>query len=50
MLLRLVEVGKSGALDQEWQQKLCEASAFIEPALGAYFSNLGTDPFQEAAI
>jgi DNA-binding transcriptional MerR regulator len=50
MLLRLVEVGKSGALDQEWQQKLCEANAFIEPALGAYFSNLGTDPFQEAAI
>ncbi len=51
MLLRLWRWGKR-RLDQEWQQKLCEASAFIEPALGRlFFSNLGTEPLsREAAI
>lgn len=48
MLPKLMEMGKSDGFDQEWTRKQAKANAFIEPALDAYFSNLGIDPFQEA--
>ena len=49
MLPKLIQMGESDELNQEWQQKQARANMFIEPALGAYFSALGTDPFQEEA-
>lgn len=47
MLPKLMQMGEIDELNQEWQQKQARANAFIEPALGAYFSNLGVNPFQE---
>lgn len=47
MLPKLLRIGEIDALNQEWKRKQAEANVFIEPALGAYFSNLGLDPFQE---
>ncbi|MBD5151119.1 MAG: MerR family transcriptional regulator [Oscillibacter sp.] len=49
MLPKLMQMGENDELNQEWKQKQDEANIFIEPALGAYFSNLGIDPFQEEA-
>lgn len=48
MLPKLMQMGQSGEFNQEWAQKQAQANAFIEPALGAYFSNEGINPFQEA--
>lgn len=48
MLPKLIQMGQSDELDQEWTQKQARANAFIEPALEAYFSNAGINPFQEA--
>lgn len=47
MLPKLMRMGESDELNQEWKQKQAQANVFIEPALGAYFSNLGINPFQE---
>ena len=47
MLPKLMQIGESDDLNQEWKQKQAQANIFIEPALGAYFSNLGIDPFRE---
>ncbi|MCB6203118.1 MerR family transcriptional regulator [Extibacter muris] len=47
MLSKLVDFGQSDGFDQEWKEKQDFANTFIEPALEAYFSRLGTDPFQE---
>ena len=49
MLPKLIQMGESDELNREWKQKQAKANIFIEPALGAYFSNLGIDPFQEGA-
>lgn len=49
MLPKLMEMGENEELNQEWKQKQAQANVFIEPALNAYFSNLGIDPFQEEA-
>ena len=49
MLPKLMQMGENGELNREWKQKQAKANVFIEPALGAYFSNLGIDPFQEEA-
>lgn len=49
MLPKLIQMGESDELNQEWRQKQAKANIFIEPALGAYFSNLGINPFQEEA-
>lgn len=49
MLPKLMQMGENDELNQEWKQKQTQANVFIEPALGAYFSNLGIDPFQEDA-
>lgn len=48
MLPKLMEMGENDAFHQEWKQKQDRANAFIEPALDAYFSNLGINPFREA--
>lgn len=47
MLPKLIQMGESDGLHQEWKHKQAQANGFIEPALGAYFSNLGIDPFRE---
>lgn len=47
MLPKLMQIGESDEFDQELKQRQAKANAFIEPALGAYFSHLGIDPFQE---
>ncbi len=49
MLPKLMQMGESDELNQECKQKQAQANVFIEPALGAYFSNLGVNPFQEEA-
>lgn len=49
ILPKLMQMGEKDELNQEWKQKQTQANVFIEPALGAYFSNLGIDPFQEEA-
>ena len=48
LLPKLMQMGQSDGFDQEWTRKYGKANAFIEPALEAYFSNAGIDPFQEA--
>lgn len=45
MLSKLMQMGQRDAFSEEWTQKQAEANAFIEPALGAYFSSVGIDPF-----
>lgn len=49
MLSNLMDFGQSEGFDREWKEKQDFANTFIEPALEAYFSRLGTDPFQEVA-
>lgn len=49
MLSKLMQMGQSDAFSEEWTQKQAQANAFIEPALGAYFSQAGIEPFQEGA-
>jgi len=49
MLPKLMQMGENDELNQEWRQKQIQANVFIEPALGAYFSNMGINPFQEDA-
>ena len=48
MLPKLMQMGQSDKFGQEWTQKQAKVNTFVEPALNAYFSNLGIDPFQEA--
>ena len=47
MLPKLMQIGESDEFNQELKQMQAKANAFIEPALGAYFSNSGINPFQE---
>lgn len=47
MLPKLMEAGNFEGPDSEWKQKQAIANAFIEPALGAYFTKLGLNPFEE---
>lgn len=47
MLPKLMQMGKNNEFSQEWKQKQTQANVFIEPALDAYFSSLGINPFQE---
>ena len=48
MLPKLIQMGQRDEFDQEWTHKQAQVNAFIEPALEAYFSNEGINPFQEA--
>ncbi len=45
MLEKLVELGKRKGLDEKWAEGLACATRFIEPALDAYFSAQGINPF-----
>ena len=47
MLPKLMQMGEIDELNQEWKQRQNKANIFIEPALDAYFSSLGINPFQE---
>ncbi len=47
MLPKLMETENLNGPDNEWKQKQAIASAFIEPALGAYFTALGYNPLEE---
>lgn len=47
MLPKLMQMGENNEFSQEWKQKQTQANVFIEPALDAYFSSLGINPFQE---
>ena len=49
MLPKLMQMGENDELNQEWKQKQTRANVFIGPALGAYFSNMGINPFREEA-
>lgn len=49
MLPKLMELGNVQGMDQEWQQKQLHANSYLEPALDAYFTSLGINPFQEGA-
>ncbi|RKJ44424.1 MerR family transcriptional regulator [bacterium 1XD42-8] len=49
MLPKLMQIGESNEFNQEFKQKQAKVNVFIEPALNAYFSNLGINPFQEEA-
>ncbi|WP_342755810.1 MerR family transcriptional regulator [Kineothrix sedimenti] len=48
MLSKLMETESINGPDNEWNQKQAIASSFIEPALGAYFTALGYNPFEES--
>lgn len=49
MLSKLMETENLNGPDDEWKQKQAIAGAFIEPALEAYFTALGYNPFEEGA-
>ena len=50
LLPKLMELGQNEEFDQEWNQKQSTANAFIEPALDAYFSRMGVNPFSEKSV
>ncbi len=47
MLSKLIETENIIGPDKEWKQKQVIAYSFIEPALEAYFTELGLNPFEE---
>lgn len=47
LLPKLMEIGHFDGEDQPFRHKQAMANAFIEPALGAYFTRLGINPFEE---
>jgi DNA-binding transcriptional MerR regulator len=47
MLSKLMETENLNGPDNEWKQRQAIANTFIEPALGAYFTTLGYNPFEE---
>ncbi|MHB8063891.1 MAG: MerR family DNA-binding protein, partial [Ruminiclostridium sp.] len=47
MLSKLMETKNFNGPDNEWKQKQAIANAFIEPALGVYFTTLGYNPLEE---
>ncbi|TCL58539.1 DNA-binding transcriptional MerR regulator [Kineothrix alysoides] len=49
MLSKLMETENLNGPDNEWKQRQASASAFIEPALGAYFTALDYNPLEEGA-
>lgn len=46
MLPQLMKMGEINTDNTEWQQKQEKLNAFLEPALEAYFNNLGANPFE----
>lgn len=49
MLSILMETGNYNGPDNEWKEKQAIANAFIESALGTYFTTLGYNPLGEGA-
>lgn len=49
LLSKLVEFGQMEGMDPKWKEIQDMAGAYVEQALGIYFSRLGADPFQEDA-
>lgn len=47
MIPKLMQIAQSDDFNKERTKKQAKANAFIEPALGAYFSESGIDPFGE---
>lgn len=47
MLTKIVQLGHFEGADQTWKEKQRLAGAYVEQALGAYFCELGIDPFEE---
>lgn len=47
MLSKLIETKNIDGPNKEWKLKQENANAFIEPALGAYFTALGYNPLEE---
>ena len=49
LLFRLAELAESeSGVGGEWKNKQKIANSFLEPALKAYFTNIGYNPFEEA--
>ena len=46
-LTKLMEMGSFDGADAAWRQRQAAASAYIEPALDAYFTRIGTGPTGE---
>ncbi len=46
MLPQLMKMGEINTDNTEWQQKQEKLNTFLEPALEAYFNNLGKNPFE----
>ena len=44
ILAKLMEMGSFDGADAAWRQRQAAASAYIEPALDAYFTRIGTGP------
>lgn len=49
LLSKLIDLGQLEGADERWGDELALATAFLEPALDVYLTNLGVDPFQEKA-
>ncbi|MDR0490125.1 MAG: MerR family transcriptional regulator [Oscillospiraceae bacterium] len=49
MISKIMEIAENADGDGKWKRKQEIANKFIEPALGAYFSKTGINPFEGAA-
>ncbi|MCL2842430.1 MAG: MerR family transcriptional regulator [Oscillospiraceae bacterium] len=47
MLAMEESISTTGGWDEHWRNRHQQAQLFIEPAINAYFTNLGYDPFEE---
>ena len=47
MLPKLMEIGSFDNASNEWEEKQKLVNAYLESALGIYFSKLGVNPFEE---
>ena len=46
LIPKLMELAESTGKNSKWKIKMDNANRFIEPALGAYFTKLGVNPFE----
>ena len=47
LLENLMEIGSFDGLDDEWKARQTSANAYLGPALDAYLTELGINPFEE---
>lgn len=50
LLPKLMEFANAEGVNQEWKERQKMADAFFAPALDAYFTSQGINPFQEAGL